>query len=162
MRFRPVLITAFLMSGGTVMGCVPAPNSGGNPVVVPVAADPNPVVNFDGSSERSEELPPPLLSEAGFDRVAYEQARDAGSNAALIFYLARHATSPYAPAARADLATRQSPDAAGAAAQVGGTDADIISAFDAARLSGPAALRAFIEAHGGHPLAGEAARLLRG
>jgi hypothetical protein len=108
-----------------------------------------------------EPIPPALLDQAESDRLAFEQAVAGGSNASLIMFLARNPDSPHAEAARARLAARRSPDAPAAVRTVGGADADIISAFDAARLSGdPAAWRAFLAAHGGHPLAAEARRLM--
>lgn len=111
---------------------------------------------------RSEEIPEPRLQGPASDRLIFDQAVAQDSNAALILFLARNPASPQAPEARRLLAQRRSPDAPGTALAVAGSDADVVAAFDAARLSGdPAAWTAFLSRHGSHPLAAEA-RLLAG
>lgn len=113
------------------------------------------VKNVPHVEGRSDPLPPPLASE-GSDRLALSQAESAGSNAALIMFLARFADSPLTVEARARLRARLQPDAAGVAEAAAGTDAGVVRAFDAARLQGPAGLESFIAAHASHPLAAEA------
>ena len=104
-------------------------------------------------------VPPALLTPEESDRLAFEQAVAAGTNAALILFLAREAQNPWIEEARQLLALRQTPDAAGAAA-IAGPNAQVIEAFDAARLADdPAAWDAFLSRHGTHPLAAEAQRL---
>ncbi|NAZ38175.1 hypothetical protein [Rubellimicrobium sp. CFH 75288] len=107
-------------------------------------------------------MAPSLVSPAESERLAWEQAEAAGSSAALIQFLARNPDSPFAEEARARLAARRSPDPPGTAERVAGTDADVVEAFDRARLAGPDALRGFLAQHGTHPLAEEARRLLDG
>jgi hypothetical protein len=102
-------------------------------------------------------LPLPLISEDEADRIAFDHAVAANTNAALIFFLARNPQSRFVPSARQSLAVRRSPDAAGVAAEVAKTDADVIEAFDAARLAGTAtAWQGFLVRYGSHPLAVEA------
>lgn len=104
-------------------------------------------------------VPPALLTPEESDRLAFEQAVSAGTNSALILFLARETQNPWIEEARRLLALRRTPDAAGAAA-IAGPDAEVIRTFDAARLSGgPAAWDAFLSQHGTHPLAAEARRL---
>ncbi|NUB46523.1 hypothetical protein GEU84_019190 [Fertoebacter nigrum] len=115
----------------------------------------------EGRAVRSDELPAPRLTGAASERLIYDQARGQNSNAALIMFLARNPASPHAPDARLHLTLRTTPDAPGIAQAVAGADADVVSAFDAARLAaGSGPLRAFLDRHAGHPLAAEAARLL--
>jgi hypothetical protein len=102
-----------------------------------------------------------LLDAAESDRLAYEQAVAADSNAGLIMFLARNPDSPHADAVRHRLAARRTPDPPAVIRALAGADADVVAEFDAARLAGdPAALRAFIARHGSHPLGAEARRLL--
>lgn len=111
---------------------------------------------------RSDPLPPPRSTPGDPNQLAFDQARQADSNAALIQFLARNPDAAQADAARALLAARHQSDAGGIAESVAGVDADIVRAFDTARLSGVAALRAFAGQHRGHPLAAEARRMIEG
>lgn len=133
----------------TQFGCVATADQTA-PVIPPTKV--NTVPHVEG---RSDPLPPPLASK-GSDRLALDQAESAGNSAALIMFLARYGGSPLTAEARARLRQRTAPDPADVVAAVAGTDANVVAAFDAARLKGPAALEAFIAAHGSHPLAAEA------
>ncbi|WP_134679137.1 hypothetical protein [Paracoccus ravus] len=103
---------------------------------------------------RSEPLPPP--APAGHtERQEAEAAIAAGTNAALIRFLARHPTDPSAPRIRAALSARTGPDPADANPE--DPDAAAIAAFDAARLRGTATGWAeFLRRFPGHPLTVEA------
>jgi hypothetical protein len=83
-----------------------------------------------------------------------EQAEAAGTNGALVTFIARYPDDPLADRARALLAARRQPDPA----PYPGPDGTIIAAFDRARLAGPAALADFARTYPNHPLAAEAAR----
>ena len=108
---------------------------------------------------RSPELPPPEKNPLGYKRIELDQAVRTNTNAALILFLMRNPDGPEAAEARSLLDQRRTPDPAGAAR---GPDADIITAFDTARLQGDdAALQAFIQRYGATPLVPEAQRLMR-
>lgn len=111
-----------------------------------------------GSDLRSPPLPPALGTPEDTTRLAFAQAVAAGSNAALIQFLARHPQAPEAPAARDRLAARLTPDAPGAAEAAAGSNAALVQAFDTARLAGAGALRDFARRYAGDPLAEEALR----
>jgi hypothetical protein len=117
----------------------PAPPAGGNPADDPMIAA------------------PALVTPEMSDRLAFEQAVAAGTSAGLIMFLARNPDSPRAPEIRRLLGLRGSPDSAAATAAAAGADADVVAAFDAARLAGTrAAWDAFLARHGSHPLAAQA------
>ena len=100
-----------------------------------------------------EPMLPPRVPDAG-DQGLVAQALADGSNSALIMILARNPGTPEADAALGLLAGRTDPDPAAIALAVAGADADVVTAFDAARLAGSAAAwREFLAAHGSHPLA---------
>ena len=104
-------------------------------------------------------VPPALLTPEESDRLAFAQAVSAGTNAALILFLAREPQNPWIEEARRFLALRRAPDPPTAAA-IAGPDAEVVEAFDEARLANePAAWDAFLSRHGTHPLAAEAQRL---
>ena len=106
--------------------------------------------------------PPPRYSDEQLSRMAYDRAVEDGSNAALEMFLARNPGSPYASQARKLLSSRHAADDPVTIRRVAGSDADVVAAFDRARLSGdPEQLQAFIARHGSHPLGEEAKRLLR-
>lgn len=108
-------------------------------------------------SMRSEPLPPPAPSGVPEAQEA-EAALAAGSNSALIRFLARHPADPQAGRIRQALAARTRPDSANQIAAVG-ADAEVIAAFDAARLSDSAGeWKAFQDRYRSHPLAAEADR----
>jgi hypothetical protein len=98
-------------------------------------------------------MPPPPDDAAGL-RATLAQARAAGSNAALIRFIARHPDEPLTGLARAALRARTAPDPRSAP----GPDGAIVAAFDRARLAGPAALAGFAAATPNHPLGAEARR----
>jgi hypothetical protein len=97
-------------------------------------------------------LPPPRDPQAALIEE-FAASLDAGSNAALIGFIARHPATALAVRARETLAGRPLPDPAPGR----GPDARIHAAFDAARIEGtPEAMAAFAERYDGHPLAAEA------
>lgn len=103
---------------------------------------------------RSEPLPPPAPAGTPEAQEA-DAALAAGSNAALIRFLARHPLDPQAPRIRKELAKRRSPDNAAQVA-ASGPDAAAIAAFDAARLAGTAhAWETFRTRYASHPLVAE-------
>jgi hypothetical protein len=113
------------------------------------------------SMSPDQTLPPPRYTAADSARLAFDEAAAASTSAALILFLAREPDSPYRDEARALLDARRTPDPPGTAAAVAPADAGIIEAFDAARLAGSAtAWERFLAAHGTHPLAAEARRLM--
>lgn len=161
-RFPPAMNGALLACLG-LAGCVPAgagpgqgPGDGGIPPTIPTGPDPGNQV----PAGRSPELPAPRPFTAADQRRAFEAVLAEDSSAALILFLARDPDGPFAAEARARLAGRRTPDPPARILKVAGSDAGVVEAFDAARLSGdPARLRAFAETHRGHPLAAEALRL---
>src|SRR5687768_13728006 len=70
---------------------------------------------------------PALVSPNESDRLAFEQAVAAGTNAALIMFLARERENPWIDEVRQRLAGRRSPDLPGAAAAFG-PDAKVVEA----------------------------------
>jgi hypothetical protein len=95
---------------------------------------------------------PPRLDPAAVLARELAQAVAAGSNAALINFIARHPDAPLTDQARARLAGRPPGDG------WTGPDAAIYGAFDAARVAGPDALARFARRYPSHPLAAEASR----
>ena len=87
-------------------------------------------------------------------RGLLDGALAAGTNSALILFVARYPDEPAAEVARVALAGRRGPDPRPA----GGPDGAIVDAFDRARLAGPAALEAFALRYQNHPLGAEARR----
>jgi outer membrane murein-binding lipoprotein Lpp len=104
------------------------------------------------------ETVPPRRDPAAAVAEELAAAVDDGSNGALILFIARHPGEPLAAEARRRLAARPRPDPV----PPGGSDGRIIAEFDAARLEGTEALRAFAAANPGHPLAAEAQALAAG
>lgn len=139
-----ILMVALVLSG-----CVPVAEAQENMTI-------NPEVNGATPAVRSDELPPPRPM-ADPDRAQLDQAVADGSNAALLMFLSRFPDSRLAPEARADLKSREKPDAPGVAERVAESDAAVVIAFDLARLSGdPAKVAAFVARYAPHPLAQEA------
>ena len=99
---------------------------------------------------------PNLLTPEMSDQGAFDQAVAADSSAALIMFLARNPDTVQAPEARQLLAARKTPDSRMVTQSVAGGDADVVGAFDAARLAGTAeGWDAFMALHGGHPLSAQ-------
>ena len=88
----------------------------------------------------------------------FDEAARSGSAGALLKFISRHPDHPLAEKARRMLEEGDYPPARKTATDW--VDSKIVE-FDAARRSGPAALRAFIAKHPDHPLADEARRMLR-
>lgn len=100
--------------------------------------------------------PPYFLTPEMSDQLAFEQAVAAGSSAALIMFLARNPEAKQTTEARQLLAARRTPDSSQATEAVAYTDADVVRAFDAARLAGTReGWDAFMKLHGGHPLSAQ-------
>ena len=141
-----------LMIALVFAGCLPVAQAQENMTIIPE-------LPHKTSPLRSDELPPPAPV-AGQDRRQLDQAVAAGSNAALLMFLARYPDNPLAPEARADLKLRQEPDAPGVAQDVAESDAQVVMAFDSARLSGdPVQVSDFIARYAPHPLTAEARHL---
>ncbi|MGQ7793182.1 hypothetical protein ACUN0C_12295 [Faunimonas sp. B44] len=99
-------------------------------------------------------LPPPDYEAVMADE--FRHAREAGTNAALIRFIARHPQHRLADEARALLSRRPAADPPGG---TGDPDADVYRAFDQARRD--RAFDSFIARHPQHPLAEEARRMMR-
>lgn len=100
--------------------------------------------------------PPYNLTPEMSDQIAFEQAVAAGNSAALIMFLARNPDTRQAPEVRQLLAARQTPDSLAVTEAVAGGDAEVVSAFDAARLAGTReGWDAFLQRHGGHALSAQ-------
>lgn len=85
-----------------------------------------------------------------------DQALSANSSAALIMFLLQNPDDPFAEQARTYLRARPTPDTAAALQKAAGSQAPVVAAFDAARLSGTdAAWAAFLSRYPGHPLAAQ-------
>ena len=112
------------------------------------------VAQFGSISVSMGESMPPRRDPAMATREEFALAEADGSNGALILFIARAPETAEAEVARTMLRGRNHPDTA----PMPGPDGTIITDFDAARLAGPAALRAFVARYTGHPLALEAAR----
>ncbi len=88
-----------------------------------------------------------------------DRALGANSNAAIIMFLLKRPGDPFAEMARIHLNARQSPDTPQALQSAAGGDADLVAAFDAARLAqSDAAWAAFLARYGDTPLAAEVPR----
>ncbi len=99
---------------------------------------------------------PYLLTPEMSDQLAFEQAVAAGSSAALIMFLARNPDTAQATEVRQLLTARRTPDDLVVIEAVAGGDAEVVSAFDTARLSGTrAGWDAFMKRHAGHPLSAQ-------
>lgn len=143
---RLVLIATLLTAG-----CLGEPGPSG-------AAPGNPGGGPANMPARSDPLPPPAPPGAP-EAEAAATALAAGNSASLILFLARHPADPAAPRVRAALAARRSPVTPAAARAVAGAEAEVVAAFDAARLSGTDdAWADFTARYPTHPLAAEAAR----
>ena len=100
--------------------------------------------------------PPYFLTPEMSDQLAYKQAVAAGNSAALIMFLARNPDAPQAGEVRQLLAARRTPDSLAVSEAMAGGDAEVVRAFDAARLAGTrASWDAFLKRHGGHPLSAQ-------
>ena len=92
---------------------------------------------------------------------AFDQALIADSSAALIMFLIHHRDDPALASVREVLAHRSQPDSPAVLAATAGAEADVVGAFDAARLSGSASARqAFLARYPDHILARELALFL--
>ncbi len=105
--------------------------------------------------KRAGEMPPPPDYEAVM-ADEFRHARQAGTNAALIRFIARHPQHRLADEARTLLSRRPAADPPGGS---GDPDADIYRAFDQARRD--RTFGSFIARHPEHPLAEEARRMMR-
>lgn len=106
--------------------------------------------------DRPVVAPPYPLTPEMSDQLAFEQAIAAGTSAALIMFLARNPGTKQAADVRQLLAARRAPDSPAETEAVAGGDAEVVSAFDAARLAGTrAGWDAFLKRHGGHPLSAQ-------
>ncbi len=105
-------------------------------------------------------LTPPLLTPPGQRErsPAFDQAQAARSSAALIMFLIHHRDDPALASVRDVLAHRRQPDSPAVLAATAGAEADVVGAFDAARLAGTASARqAFLARYPDHILAREVA-----
>lgn len=99
---------------------------------------------------------PNFLTPEMSDQLAFEQAVAAGNSAALIMFLARNPDTKQAPEVRQLLAARSTPDNRTVTEAVAAGDAEVVSAFDTARLTGTRdSWDTFLKRHGGHPLAAQ-------
>ncbi len=88
--------------------------------------------------------------------AAFDQALIADSNAALIMFLIHHHDDPALASVREVLAHRTKPDSPAVRAATAGAEAEVVGAFDAARLAGTAsAWQGFLARYPGHILASE-------
>ncbi len=89
---------------------------------------------------------------------ALDQALSANSNAALIMFLLKRPGDPFLKDARTHLKARLIPDNPAALHAAAGAQADVVAAFDAARLTGTdAAWTGFLARYKASPLADEVA-----
>jgi len=100
--------------------------------------------------------PPYFLTPEMSDQLAFEQAIAADNSAALIMFLARNPDTKQVTEVRQLLAARKTPDNLVVIEAVAAGDAEVVRAFDAARLAGNReSWDAFMKLHGGHPLAAQ-------
>ncbi len=133
-----------------IAACVPASDLDAAPVVSAETAQ-------DSSSDpgKSPTLAPPGQRERS---PAFDQAQAARSSAALILFLIHHRDDPALASVRDVLAHRSQPDSPAVLAATAGAEAEVVGAFDAARLAGTAAARqAFLTRYPDHILAREVA-----
>lgn len=148
----PLVHRLVLMIGLALDGCGPVAQAQEKMTKIPEHLYSSPPL-------RSEEIPPPAPV-SGQDRRQLDQAVAAGSSAALVMFLSRFPDSSLVPEARADLKSRVKPDPEGVTRQVAESDAEVVMAFDRARLSGDSAqVSAFIAQYAPHPLTIEARHL---
>ena len=87
---------------------------------------------------------------------AFDQAQAARNSAALIMFLIHHRDDPALASVREVLAHRRQPDSRATLLATAGPEAEVVAAFDAARLAGTAAAwQDFLARYPGHVLASE-------
>ena len=145
-----VTLTALTACVATVpYGATAGPQTTGRFATVP---DPTPIVAVDQPIQRPG---PPISRERS---LVLDTAFQANSNAAIIMFLLNNPGDRFAPMARTNLNARQTPDTPQALQAAAGANADMVAAFDAARLSrSDAAWNAFLARYGDSPLAAEVA-----
>lgn len=128
--------------------CMPTSGISAAPVVVTTAEQ-----DLSPDPGKSPPLAPPGQRERS---PAFDQAQAARSSAALIMFLIHHRDDPALASVREVLAHRSQPDSPAVLAATAGAEAEVVGAFDAARLSGSASARqAFLARYPGHILASE-------
>ncbi|MEO5614737.1 MAG: hypothetical protein ABIR04_07415 [Cypionkella sp.] len=140
-----------------IAACVPASGLDASPVgTTPAEQDLSP----DPRPLPPRPLPPSPLAPSGQRErsPAFDQALAARSSAALIMFLIHHRDDPALASVRDVLAHRKRPDSPAVLAATAGAEADVVGAFDAARLAGTASARqAFLARYPDHILAHEVA-----
>lgn len=87
---------------------------------------------------------------------AFDQAQAARNSSALILFLIHHREDPALASVRDVLAHRRLPDSRATVLATAGPEAEVVAAFDAARLAGTAAARQdFLARYPDHVLASE-------
>ncbi len=133
-----------------IAACVPASGLDAAPVLAT-----GPEQDLSPDPGKSPALAPPGQRERS---PAFDQAQAARSSAALIMFLIHHRDDPALASVRDVLAHRSQPDSPAVLAATAGAEADVVGAFDAARLAGTASARqAFLARYPDHILAREVA-----
>ena len=135
-----------------IAACVPAAGIQAAPVATPTTEQ-----NLKPDPRKTLPLAPPGQRARS---AAFDQALIADSNAALIMFLIHHREDPALASVREVLAHRSQADSPAVLASTAGPEAEVVGAFDAARLTGTgtvAARQAFLARYPDHVLVGEVA-----
>ena len=133
-----------------ITACVPASGINAAPVVVTTTEQ-----DFGPNPRAPLLLTPPDQRQRS---PAFDRAQVARSTTALIMFLIHNRDDPALASVRDVLAHRSQPDSPAVLAATAGAEADVVGAFDAARLAGTASARqAFLARYPDHILAREVA-----
>jgi hypothetical protein len=125
----------------------------GAQIVKTMPTDPGPRKSVVAVDQPLQPLEPPISRERS---LVLDTAFSANSNAAIIVFLLKHPGDRFSEMARISLRARRTPDSAQALHAAAGDDADLVAAFDAARLANSdAAWSDFLSRYGDTPLAAE-------
>ena len=128
--------------------CVPGSGISAAPVVATTTAQ-----DLSPDPGKSPPLAPPGQRERS---PAFDQAQAARSSAALIMFLIHHRDDPALASVRDVLANRRQPDSRATLLTTAGPEAEVVGAFDTARLAGTAAAwQGFLARYPDHILASE-------
>lgn len=132
-----------------IAACVPAADSAAAPLPIP---PPPAQTDNMAAAENSPGTPPGQRPRS----PAFDQAQAARNSTALILFLIHHRDDPALASVREVLAHRRQPDSRATLLATAGPEAEVVAAFDAARLAGTAAAwQDFLARYPDHILASE-------
>ncbi len=147
----PSLVSAVLAA------CVPATGGYATPLLPPISGPGSEAAEMTAPSEKPTSGPPTLGPPGSRPRSpAFDQAQAARNSTALILFLIHHRDDPALASVRDVLANRRQPDSRATLLATAGPEAEVVGAFDTARLASTAAAwQGFLARYPGHILASE-------